>query len=208
MAHGMSGASFIEGMRLTERERAVLIELMKKTGIAERRRHPRLVIEGGLSLLCTMDFPGGSSARFRIYPWDISKSGIGFFHRAYLYPGTKCTFTGQTYDQQPFSIKGDVMACSHVSGSVHTVGVKLEFEIDPEMLLGETAASTALTPAASPADIPHDWWSQLALQSDELGKLARDRAGEELIRKKVATINEVSAESPGSVKPDLASKAT
>lgn len=198
MAHGMSGVSYIEGMRLTERERAVLIELMKKTGIAERRRHPRMVIEGGLSFLCTMDFPGGSSAHFKIYPWDVSKSGLGFFHRAYLYPGTKCTFTGQTYDHQPFSVKGDVTTCSHVSGNVHTVGVKLEFEIDPEMLLGEAAASAAPTPSASPADVPKDWWSQLALHSEDLARLARERAHEEVIRKKVTSLTDLVASCPTS----------
>lgn len=191
MPNGMSGLSYIEGMKLTERERAMLIELMKKTGIAERRRHPRLVVEGGLALLCTMDFPGGSSAHFRIYPWDISKSGLGFFHRAYLYPGTKCTFTGKTFDHQPFSIKGDVALCAHVSGNVHTVGVKLEFEIDPEMLLGESAMSTAPTPTASPADVPKNWWAQIVADSEELCRLAREQADEEAIRKKIDGLSEI-----------------
>ncbi len=207
MAHGMSEAHYIEGMRLSERERMLLIEQLKKIGVAERRRHARLVVEGGIALLCTMDFPGGSSAHFRIYPWDISKSGIGFFHRAYIYPGTKCTFTGKTFDHQPFSIKGDVMMCAHVSGSVHTVGVKLEFEIEPEMLLGESAAASAPSPGASPADVSPDWWMRLALQSDELSKLAREKASEDVIRKKVATISEHASAGPQAAQSAPAAKA-
>lgn len=201
MAHGMSEIEYIEGMRLSERERALLIEQMKKLGIAERRRHPRLVVEGGLSLLCTMEFPGGSAAYFKIYPWDISKSGVGFFHRAYIYPGTKCTFVGNTFDHQPFSIKGDVMSSVHVSGCVHTVGVKLEFEIDPEMLLGEQAAACAPVAPASPADVPQDWWAQLAQQSDELSKMARDHADEDLIRKKIAALKQRAATVPSAASP-------
>lgn len=179
-------AQYIEGIKLSERERAVLIDQMKKSGAADKRKHPRLVVEGGFSLLCLMEFPGGSSAQFRIYPWDISKGGLAFFHRAYIYQGTKCTFTGNTIDGQPTSFKGDVVRCSHVSGTVHTVGVKLEMEIDPEVFLGESGAAGAAPAATGEKDA--DWWSHIATHAKELQKLADTHASAEVIKKQIVAL--------------------
>ena len=102
---------YIEGMRLSERERTVLIELMKKSGVTDRRKSPRIVVEGNFSVLLTMDAPGGSTAYFKIYPWDLSRGGVGFFHRAFVYPGTRCTFIGRTFEGKPLTIKGEVVRC-------------------------------------------------------------------------------------------------
>ncbi|HVU62351.1 MAG TPA: hypothetical protein VHC70_00130, partial [Phycisphaerales bacterium] len=97
-------ARFLEGIRLTEHERGLLIEQMKKSGVVERRKNPRLIVDGSLAMLITMDSPGGSSACFRIYPWDISRGGVGFFHRSFVYPGTRCTMSGVARSGSPFSI--------------------------------------------------------------------------------------------------------
>jgi hypothetical protein len=179
-------AKYVEGMRLTERERAVLIDQMKKSGVADRRKSPRIVADGNFSVLLTMDSPGGNSAHFRIYPWDLSRGGLGFFHRAFVYPGTRCTFTGLTFGGLPFTIKGEVVRCSHVSGSVHTVGTKLDAEIDPDELLGAHAADNLSVNEKSPR--VDDWWTQIGSHTCELSKLARDKAAPDVIRKCIASL--------------------
>src|SRR6476659_6715790 len=100
-------------------------------------------VEGIFSVLVTMESAGGSTTCFKIYPWDLSKNGLGFFHRAFVYPGTKGVFTGLTFCGQPFTIKGDVVRCTHVSGNVHAVGTKLESDVNPEDLLGPCFADVS-----------------------------------------------------------------
>lgn len=191
-------AQYIEGIKLSERERSVLIEQMRKSGAADKRKHARQVVEGSFALLCTMEFPGGSSAQFRVYPWDISKGGLGFFHRAYIYQGTKCTFTGNTIDGQPTSFKGEVVRCSHVSGTVHTVGVKFEMELDPEVFLGDTTSGTPATSGGGGSvDKDSDWWGHIAAHARELQKLAETRASSDAIKKQiVALVQEANNSSP------------
>ena len=62
-------AKYIEGLRLSERERTILIEQMKKSGVADRRKNPRIIIEGNFSVLLTMDYPGGSQAHLNMQPF-------------------------------------------------------------------------------------------------------------------------------------------
>lgn len=182
----------MEGLRLTERERAVLIEQMRKAGLSDRRRLPRSIIEGSICLLLTMEYPGGSSARFRIYPWDLHKGGLAFLHRAFVYPGTRCTLTGDTFDHQPISIRGDVVRCDHVGGIVHSVGLKFEMDVDPEVFVGEQAAATlgqaAPPPPGAAPDKSADWWTALAEMAAEVAKLAQERAPADALRKRTAAL--------------------
>jgi hypothetical protein len=138
---------FIDAIQLSERERTSLVRTMEQAGTCERRKHPRVMVEGRFSICVQLEYPGGSSGNFRVQPWDLSRGGLGFFHRAYIHPGTRCTFTGNTIDGQPVSIKGEVVRCMHVAGMVHTVGCKFEMEIDPEIFVGENAAMTIASPA-------------------------------------------------------------
>src|SRR4051812_17809400 len=102
MAAQHIAVKYLEGLRLSERERAHMIEVMKKNGFADRRKSPRVMVEGGFSVLLTMDAPGGSTSYFRIYPWDLSRGGLGFFHRSFVYPGTRCNFAGLMCGGRPF----------------------------------------------------------------------------------------------------------
>ncbi len=191
MATQSISAKYVDGLRPTERERAVLIELMKKSGVAERRKSPRIVIEGTFSVLLTMDAPGGSTTHFRIFPWDLSRGGVGFFHRSFVYPGTRCSFIGLTFDGEPFTIKGEVVRCSHVSGSVHAVGTKLDAEIDPERYLGSAAVG-----APGDAGRGQDWWTQVVARAAALSKLGREKAPAETIRKAAELLTQHLATDP------------
>ena len=195
MAAPAISVKYIEGMRLTERERAALIEIMKKSGAADRRKSPRIVVEGNFSVLLTMDAPGGSTSYFKIYPWDLSRGGVGFFHRAFVYPGTRCTFMGLTFEGKPFTITGEVARCSHVSGSVHAVGTKLDAEIDPEAMLGAHAIAQSTATGAQSAHV-EDWWSRIGTEVGVISRLARDKASPEAIRKAAQILSKHLATEP------------
>jgi hypothetical protein len=170
-----ASSKFNEGLRLTETERAVLLERMKRTGVADRRRSPRIIVEGLFPVLMTMVAPEGGVAHLKIYPWDISRHGLGFFHWSLVYPGTRCTFRGVDGRGQPFSITGEVVRCSHVSGNVHAVGTKLDAEIDPELLLGEHGSGHQA-----------DWWAAIAAHATEIAAMAGRRSSVESLRVRAA----------------------
>jgi hypothetical protein len=188
MANQGISSKYVEGLRLSERDRAILIEQMKKSGLADRRKSPRIVVEGTFSVLLTMEAIGGSPAFYRIYPWDLSRSGVGFFHRSFVYPGTRCSFTGLTFDGEPFTLKGDVVRCAHVSGNVHAVGTRLDAEIEPERFLG----------SSTPGDAPHvaDWWSQAVTYAAIVSKLGREKAPVQAIRAAAAALSQHLATDP------------
>lgn len=177
---------YIEGMKLSERERAVLIEKLRKSGASDRRKHTRMETDGNFNMLLSMTYPGGASSHFRIYPWELSQGGLAFFHRAFIYSGTRCNFTGRTTDGQPFSFNGEVMHCHHVTGLVHTVGVKFEMEMDPEIFLGEAAVRAA---GGAIADVPEDAMHKgVAEHAQELIRLSQSHAGVEQIKRRVGML--------------------
>ena len=193
MASQGISSKYVEGLRLSERDRTALLEQMKKSGLADRRKSPRVVIEGTFSVLLTMEALGGSPCFFRIYPWDLSRGGLGYFHRSFVYPGTRCTFTGLTFDGEPFTIKGEVVRCAHVSGNVHAVGTKLDAEIEPEHFLGSGTYSNA----------PHvaDWWSQTVTHAAAISKLGREHAPAEAVRRAAALLAAHLATDPAIAQP-------
>jgi hypothetical protein len=202
-------AEYLEGMRLTERERAFLVDQLRKAGAADRRKQPRSIAEGSLVLMLTMEYPGGSSAHFKVYPWDLTRHGLAFFHRAYVYPGTRCAFTADTFDHQPISFAGEVVACAHVSGSVHTVGVKFEMDIDPEVFLGEQAAAMLAAQAPPPSpERAEDWLKTVGEIAAEIGRMAKEKSAPEPLRKRamalVQHLSSVMGEGPGAASPEPA----
>jgi hypothetical protein len=214
-------AGYTEGLRPSERERSALLRAMEKDKNFEKRRFPRTMLEGKFSILIVLEYLGGSAGYFRVYPWDLSRGGLGFFHRAFVHPGTKCTINGNTTDHQPISLKGEVVRCEHVAGTVHTVGIKFEMEIDPEIFLGEGAFGTPVPPppqTAQPsgpaaADVPppplsqtpavqtgDPWWDTLANLCVELNQIVNARTGREQVSEKLMELM-AAAQAPASPAP-------
>jgi hypothetical protein len=129
----------ISGIRLTDRERASVGKAMGIHTGAERRRHRRFLLPKEFALVVRLEQPGGGIATFSATPRDMSTSGIGFFHAAYIHPGTACTLLMRTLHGEPVSIAGVIMRCRHVSGRIHEVGVLFEHEIDVEAFVADAS---------------------------------------------------------------------
>jgi hypothetical protein len=136
----------ISGIRLTDRERASLGKAMGIHSGAERRRHRRFLLPKEFALVVRIEQPGGGVATFSVTPRDISTSGIGFFHAAYIHPGTVCTLLMRTLHGEPVSISGCIMRCRHVSGRIHEVGVLFEHEVDVEVFVSDANADAQQPP--------------------------------------------------------------
>jgi hypothetical protein len=130
----------LSGIRLTDRERASLGKAMGIHSGAERRRHRRFLLPKEFALVVRIEQPGGGIATFSATPRDMSTSGIGFFHAAYIHPGTVCTLLMRTLHGDPVSIAGCIMRCRHVSGRIHEVGVLFEHEVDVEVFVSDASS--------------------------------------------------------------------
>jgi hypothetical protein len=174
----------ISGIRLTDRERASLGKAMGIHSGAERRRHRRFLLPKEFALVVRIEQPGGGIATFSVTPRDMSTSGIGFFHAAYIHPGTVCTLLMRTLHGDPVSISGCIMRCRHVSGRIHEVGVLFEHEVDIE-----TFVSDANTDPQQPAPIKRDeLLFRIGKLAAELKALADQRATNAALLAKVGEL--------------------
>ena len=164
----------ISGIRLSERERAALSKAMGIHSGAERRRHRRYLLPKEFALVVRLVQPGGTGSIFSVTPRDLSTSGLGFFHAAYIHPGTECTLMMRTLKGDPISLKSTVVRCRHVSGRIHEVGCLFEHEVDIETFIADMASAEDHSHTASvKLDEIHARLSDLAM---ELKALADQRA--------------------------------
>ncbi|MBX3323682.1 MAG: PilZ domain-containing protein [Phycisphaeraceae bacterium] len=62
--------------------------------------------------------------RYRVIPTNISETGIGFLHGAFLYPGTHCNVHLTKINGQTEIVRGTIARCEFVQRKVHEVGVR------------------------------------------------------------------------------------
>jgi hypothetical protein len=97
---------------------------------ANHRRHARAVYNTVEALYLEVQHPGGTAGHFLVKPRDISRSGLGFLHGGFLYPGTRCTITLALGDGRMVRVRASVRHCTLLRGRVHFVGVQFEEVID------------------------------------------------------------------------------
>ena len=92
----------------------------------EQRRHERNKCRRALTVYVLEG--DGTEAREReilVKSIDLSRGGVGFNHRQYLYPGTAVRVCFHTLPKRPV-IKGVVVNCRHMEGAMHRIGVRFE----------------------------------------------------------------------------------
>jgi hypothetical protein len=117
-------------VRLSEAELAALRRAMSVHSGREQRRHVRHQLPDGFALVVRAQPRTGPGQTFSASGRDISASGMGFYHNAYVHPDTPCTILMRTLKNDAVAIKGTAARCRHVSGRIHEVGVVFENEIE------------------------------------------------------------------------------
>ena len=112
-----------------------------------RRRVRRAPCRQVLAVFLDLEHPSGAKSTFLVRPRDISRTGLGFIHGAYIHPTSKAELTLVLPDRELLRKHGVVARCRHVRGKVHEVGVAFDepFPFDP---FGPAAAAKPQTPAA------------------------------------------------------------
>ena len=117
-------------VRLSEPELAALRRAMSVHSGREQRRHVRHQLPDGFALVVRTQPRSGAGQTFSASGRDISASGMGFYHTAYVHPDTPCTILMRTLKNDAVAIRGTAARCRHVSGRIHEVGVLFENEIE------------------------------------------------------------------------------
>ncbi|GEM_PF-1543800 len=146
--------SFIDALRLSERERSELIaRLDAKNALFSgdnRRTSSRFRYHLTDGLIVEITHPGGTITKYLVRPRDLSTRGLSFLHGAFLYPNSPCRLILQTVNGEPATLVGRVMRCQHVSGRAHDIGIQF---VKPIRLEDYMAMDTS-TAAATSTELP------------------------------------------------------
>ncbi|MEM9347493.1 MAG: PilZ domain-containing protein [Planctomycetota bacterium] len=101
-----------------------------------RRARERLPYRNLHHVLITVRNYCGRLQYFQSRPYDLSESGIGFLHGAYMHVGTSIELqlmhrvTGMT------KVRATVRGCSHIKNKIHCVGAQFDelIELDDYLL--------------------------------------------------------------------------
>ncbi|MFN0131819.1 MAG: hypothetical protein ACKVW3_04690 [Phycisphaerales bacterium] len=146
---------YLDVLRLQSEDlrRLRTLEAASKSPGEERRWEPR----GSRAARALADFTGptGVHSKAVVYPFDVSRTGIGFLHAAYLHNGTKVRLRLWFEDQESIVVEGAVRRCRFLTGRAHAVGVEFTSPLPDGILGAEPGAacspSQEATPKAAPA---------------------------------------------------------
>ncbi len=127
----------IVSIRLPEEEvRALLqrIEEEETVPLEQRRRHGRHRFHR-LGVILTVEQQGYKST-FRIPLRNLSRTGLAFLHRSMMHKGSACTAHIPAASGGWVQVRGCVARCRHVKGLVYEIGLRLDYEVDVEEILG------------------------------------------------------------------------
>lgn len=98
----------------------------------QRRRSERVHFRQ-YSVPVRVHHPGGSIAVRRVLTRDISAGGLSFLHNGYLHLNTRLDVVLRRTTGGKDLISGTVAYCSHIGGTWHLVGARLERRIFPKL---------------------------------------------------------------------------
>jgi len=97
---------------------------------AERRRSERHRHRCDAGIVIAFDAGDGPDQEFLVHPRNISESGIGLLHEAYVYPETRCRVLLPATPDEIVEVSGTVVDCRHVHARLHEIGVHFDYPVD------------------------------------------------------------------------------
>ncbi|MEE9404341.1 MAG: PilZ domain-containing protein [Algisphaera sp.] len=94
---------------------------------------------GGLKLV----LPDYRTTSHKIRMRNISQSGVGFFHNAFVHRGTRCYVALRTVNGAGAAVGGTVTWCRFLSGTTHEVGIQCDELVDLTQFLTEEVLASA-----------------------------------------------------------------
>ncbi len=136
---------YFDALKLSDGELIELLSLRRQSardsigGAGDSQDYRRIRIHGTLWIPTEIREPSGTSHKLKVYPVDISTSGMSFLIGRFLHQGTECNLILRLPDGETILVSGEAAACVHLQGRVHEVKVAFGKHLDMDLLKPEAA---------------------------------------------------------------------
>lgn len=117
---------------LSRAELDVLYETMdrEQSNKAVQRRESARIMFHEVPVDIDIIQPGGGQTNVRVAARNLSRSGLGFLHSAYLHVGTTIITTLVHRQSGPLKIRGTIVRSRHITRHIHECGIKFDKPIN------------------------------------------------------------------------------
>lgn len=107
-----------------------------------------------LNVQLDIQHPGGTATSLRVASRNLSRSGIGLLHSAFVHAKSPCIAHLPGVDGQVRAIPGVISRCTHRGGRVHEIGVRFDTPVDLRTYFdGRVAARLVSLERVDPHDL-------------------------------------------------------
>ncbi|MFM9957218.1 MAG: response regulator [Phycisphaerales bacterium] len=123
----------VETLRLGAQELSDLVNELERDGAASRgsKRASRRWRAQHQKIAVTVFEEGTRKRTFAMVPRNISTGGMGLLHGAYMHPGAECVIALRDVRGRAVQVRGRVVRCTHLRGTVHDLGVQFAERVNP-----------------------------------------------------------------------------
>lgn len=148
-----SGVNVVRTIRLDD---SAVAEICRKIVEAsaqsrDRRRSQRYPYHVKGCVIHLQPQGGGPPTSYLVPTHDISNSGLGFLHGAFIYPGAKCVIQLITLHGTWQNVPSIIARCDYVETGVHSIGARFLTPVDASEFCAEAAPSRILIVDDNPA---------------------------------------------------------
>jgi len=131
----MSDRKVVDTIRLSSTDvTAIMAELDGAGGGASPSKPLRFLkrwkFRGSAAIVSVLD-KANNRTNFVVQPRDLSASGIGVLHGAFIHPGTRCLVGLRRLDGTVATIPGKIVRCRHIRNRLHELGVQFDERVSP-----------------------------------------------------------------------------
>lgn len=105
------------------------LDIDEQNGRIRKRVHARWPFRK-LFVQLDIQHPGGTATTLRLASRNLSRSGVGLLHSAFIHAKSPCIVHMPGVDGQIRAIPGVIARCTHRGGRVHEIGVRFDTQID------------------------------------------------------------------------------
>ena len=135
----------IDAPRISDAEWSECVKEMdlrakEDSGCEDKRAEARQPYRNVTKIIISFKNYDGRQQRFQVRAYDLSSSGLGFLHGAYIYGDTPAEIYMQDKSCSLTRISATIVSCVHVKKRIHRVGARFDQPIDlNDFLLSDAA---------------------------------------------------------------------
>ena len=125
----------VDALRISDAEWYACVQemdlrAMQQKGINESRLETRQPYRNIAKIILSIRSYDGRLQQFKVRAYDLSRTGLGFLHGAYVYEGSQVELLMQHHVNGMIRIPASIVSCVHVKKRIHQVGAKFDEPIE------------------------------------------------------------------------------